>query len=223
MSKYTRELRYIIQDGYDLGLDTYPIFEEQYRVILNQKILDHFAFREIGFETVPLFKFMLNRKMNEIMELYNQKYLSDYRRLDVNPFDSVDLTDTTTRTTTIENTNDSEGTTSSNSTATDNADNISITSDSPQGSMTDADIRGNKFASGTEHNLIDADSSNNTTSNMNTTTTANGTETETVEHRTYGNSAGYTNAQTLKFFRDIFMNVDMEICEELEDLFIQLW
>ena len=56
MSKYTTELRRLIESGYDLGLKTYPIFEESYRTILNGKILSHYKFREIGFETAGLFK-----------------------------------------------------------------------------------------------------------------------------------------------------------------------
>lgn len=76
MSKYTTELRYALESGYDIGLKTYPIFEEAYRNVLNDKIKEHFYFREIGFETIALFKRFLNRKMNEIMPLYNQFYLS---------------------------------------------------------------------------------------------------------------------------------------------------
>src|SRR6056297_3349627 len=83
MSKYTTELRYIINSAYDLGLDQYPIFDESYRERLNSKILGHYLFHEIGFETVEKFKNRLNIKMNEIMPYYNQLLQSEL--LKVNP------------------------------------------------------------------------------------------------------------------------------------------
>lgn len=56
MSKYTTELRYIIESGYKLNaLTSYPIFDENYRSVLNQYILNHFWMREIGFETAGEF------------------------------------------------------------------------------------------------------------------------------------------------------------------------
>lgn len=72
MSKYTVTLHQLIISGYDLGLTQYPIFDEQFRIPLNNKILDHYRFREIGFETPEMFKFFLNRTMNEIMPYYNE-------------------------------------------------------------------------------------------------------------------------------------------------------
>lgn len=72
MSKYTTELRYIIESGYDLqALKSYPIFDENYRQILNQYILNHFWLREIGSETVGEFDLFLANTMNEIMPYYN--------------------------------------------------------------------------------------------------------------------------------------------------------
>lgn len=91
MSKYTTQLRWIVeQTGSGLpvpegqgfadavykyiGLDRYPIFDEEYRHGLNDKIIEHFYFREIGFETAAQFAFYLRRTMNEIMPKYNKMY-----------------------------------------------------------------------------------------------------------------------------------------------------
>lgn len=72
MSKYTTELRYIIESGYKLNaLNSYPIFDENYRPVLNQYILNHFWMREIGFETVGEFDLYLGNTLNEIMPYYN--------------------------------------------------------------------------------------------------------------------------------------------------------
>lgn len=87
MSKYSMELRHILDSGFGLdiglGVDDYEIFDEDYRAILNNKIKKHYYFCEIGFETADVFKHYLNTKMNEIMVYYNKLYLSEL--LEVNP------------------------------------------------------------------------------------------------------------------------------------------
>ena len=77
MAFVTPQLRRVLDMGYDLGLKNYPIFSESHRRELNQKIVNHFRYREIGYETVAQFIFALNRKMFEIMPFYNQLYESE--------------------------------------------------------------------------------------------------------------------------------------------------
>ena len=111
MSKYTTEVRYICEEaaglnesvGYDsldevLTAETvakvinfqYPIFDENYRAVLNKKILEHYYTREIGFETVGLWKQKLRARLNEIMPYYNKLYSSEL--LNFNPLYDVDIT-----------------------------------------------------------------------------------------------------------------------------------
>ena len=108
MSKYTTEVRYIcefyagrtesgdydeiddiISDSADTVIGNYPIFDENYREVLNAKILKHYYTREICEETVGLWKLRLNARMNEIMPYYNKLYESEL--LQFNPFYDVDL------------------------------------------------------------------------------------------------------------------------------------
>lgn len=110
MSKYTTEVRFICEtaagysesQGYNniesilsasapkiFNFD-FPIFDENYRLALEKKILRHFYVREIGFETVGLWKYWLNVKLNEIMPYYNQLYESAL--LEFNPLYDVDMT-----------------------------------------------------------------------------------------------------------------------------------
>lgn len=77
MAFVTPQLRRVLDMGYDLGLKNYPIFSESHRQELNEKIVNHFRYREIGYETVTQFIFALNRKMFEIMPFYNQLYESE--------------------------------------------------------------------------------------------------------------------------------------------------
>lgn len=98
MSYYTTQLRWIVEQkqteaGVDpsasrearndftpayeyLGLDDYPIFDETYRQTLNDKIIRHYYFHEIGFETAAQFAWFLRTRMHEIMPYYNQLYES---------------------------------------------------------------------------------------------------------------------------------------------------
>lgn len=91
MSDYTTQLRWPVErkqyetkrgpDDYStcysmLGLDDYPIFDESYRPQLNDKIIRHFYFREIGFETLAQFRWYMRRTMHENMPYFNQLYNS---------------------------------------------------------------------------------------------------------------------------------------------------
>lgn len=66
----------------------YPIYDTSYKPVLENKIINHFYFREIGAETVGQFKFMLARTMNEIMPTYNGLYKS--ADMEFNPFYDAD-------------------------------------------------------------------------------------------------------------------------------------
>lgn len=54
----------------------YPIFDESYRTVLETKILRHYYYKEIGFETVGLWQDRLETKLGEIMPYYNELYKS---------------------------------------------------------------------------------------------------------------------------------------------------
>ena len=74
MSKYTTTLYHIVKSGFDLGLRQYPIFDEEYRPILNKEIIDYYLMFEIGQETPFLFRHYLNTQMQLIMPKYNIMY-----------------------------------------------------------------------------------------------------------------------------------------------------
>lgn len=66
----------------------FPIYDEAYRPELEKKILRHFYTREIGYETVGLWKLKLEDKLNLIMPYYNKLYESTL--LEFNPLYDVD-------------------------------------------------------------------------------------------------------------------------------------
>lgn len=94
MSKYTTQVRFICENAADetesVGFDSidriiskaipkifdfsFPIWDENYRTVLCTKILKHYYMREIGCETVGLWKLFLSRRLQEIMPYYNKLY-----------------------------------------------------------------------------------------------------------------------------------------------------
>lgn len=116
MSKYTTEVRFICESyaGLDESVDydhVEEVIENSYRKIfktneipmfngeteahragLFKKILLHYYTREIGYETVGLWKLKLNQKLIEIMPYYNQLYESELIEFD--PLKNTDVTKT---------------------------------------------------------------------------------------------------------------------------------
>lgn len=69
---------------------SYPIFDENYRSVLETKIIKHYYTREICAETYGRWKLFLDMRMNEIMPYYNKLYESEL--LQFNPLWDVDYT-----------------------------------------------------------------------------------------------------------------------------------
>ena len=96
----------------------FPIYDESYRSVLETKILKRYYTREIGFETVALWKFWLNKRLNEIMPYYNQLYKSTL--LEFNPFYDVDYTTTNNANKKYDEKNSKTNNSNGNSLRTDN-------------------------------------------------------------------------------------------------------
>ena len=111
MSKYTTEVRFIcetyagrkvsgeytdIDEIVELAypkifdVDNIPVYDSSHKPLLLKKILLHYYQREIGFETVGLWKHYLNTKLKEIMPYYNQLYASELLKYD--PLQNVNNT-----------------------------------------------------------------------------------------------------------------------------------
>ena len=71
----TIELREVVKDSdiFD-RCDPFPIWDENHRGELEKKIIEHYYFRQIGFETVGRFIFYLNVRLREIMPRINKIY-----------------------------------------------------------------------------------------------------------------------------------------------------
>ena len=149
------------------------------------------------------------------MPYYNQLYES--AKLEFNPFNDVDLTrkhllnfDGKT------NTKDS-GTRNTNT--NDTGTNYRLFSDTPQGALTGVD---------NENYLTDATkTTNNDETNTNESTNTSGstdtTNTENYIETIVGKQGTENYSSLLQKFRDTFLNIDLMVIEEFNDLFLNLW
>ena len=272
MSRYTTQLRWIVEqlstgleppEGQEypnavynyIGLSSYPIFDSDYRTKLNDKIIDHFYFQEIGFETPAQFAWMMKRTMNEIMPKYNALYeaqqdmdahpLADYWRhidetvtrddTDVKTYD-VDNTDTRKTETTYGKHIDRDDTT----TTTIADDNEVIFSDTPMSMLSNSgspSVSGLDYATSVTYE--NNDTSNTTvldgatvesgkdTSQRSGALSKDGTVTDTRDRSTERDFTEYgrnrNQAWLLHEFEQNYVNIDMLILNDLEELFMGVW
>lgn len=211
MAKYTTTIRNLIDNNFDFGLKDYPIFDPEYRELLNNKILMHYYMDEIGFETAGLFKVYLNNKMNEIMPYYNELYKKQ-KDLLLNFDKTTNLTETFTR----DNTTDTN--TKSNSTSSNTASGSSknVYQDTPMGNIMEQDIDNYDHASSQEFNK------NQNTSNIedNSNLTGKATSLENYIRTKTGNNGRLYGIEILKMIKNNYMNIDEMIINELQDLFM---
>lgn len=307
MSKYTTQVRFICETAAGLSESEgqasvkqiiaaaipsvfdfdFPIFDESYRTVLETKILKHYYTREIGLETVGLWKLKLDTKLNEIMPFYNQLYKSEL--IEFNPMYDVDLTrdhnlkreETTKQDATEKGTIEKTGSVDDNThtETSDNQNNESTTdiqntkgstsreqlgsskthydkySDTPQGSLQnvqndtyltnarmiiDSDsqtgettVSGNDTSMGTTTANSSTDGTNDTERNISTNDSEEKSVSQNlnknlnsiddyIEH-VKGKNGGVSYSAMLNEFRTTFLNIDMQVINELGDLFMNLW
>lgn len=240
MSKYTTQLRWIVEQigqGLDvpegqeyanavykyIGLSKYPIFDESYRPHLNDKIIDHYFFREIGQETAAQFAQMMKRTMQEIMPKYNRLYnaietdlnhpLSDFTR-----HRNIDEDYTSE----VDGTTGSQSSGTSSATSTDHNRNVfqdtpmSLLSNDGSPSIEDMD-----YATNVTYNDSNGSTSGTTSSTNSGTSTSDRTDNKVREEDEYGRNKSL--AFLINEYAEKFIDIDVLIINDLEDLFFKLW
>lgn len=204
MAKYTITIKTLIDNNFDFKMDSYPIFDENYRETLNNNILNHYYENEIGFETAPLFRFYLNQKLNEIMPYYNELYKVQKKLIDENLLlNNVNITESLT----------GSNTTQSSSESTSNSNGKNLFQDTPHGELSSTDIDDQKWATNLTQNknIINDESS------------ASGSGTNEYIKTIVGNNGGKFNIDVLNDIKNNLMNIDLMIINELYDLFMQIF
>ena len=208
MSRYTTELRYIVQntsleevEGWFKDYELSDYLTAQEIAIINDRgtwtkdklatlIVQHYWIREIGLETVELFKHQAKVAMAEIME--EKAPLIYSASLQYDPLVNVDFTETYT-----ENTRQ-DG----------NADGLNVNSDTPQGQISKTRILAGDYAT--------------STGASEGTSHSEGTQTYTRKQK--GNSGALTTAQALvRDYRKTIIMINRDIIKDLSPLFMGIY
>lgn len=267
MSKYTTQLRWIVEQEQGkipastttrytkatyrkLGLDEYPIFEEAYRKQLNDKIIDHFFFREIGFETAAQFSWYMRRTMNEIMPYFNELYnaqlmvddpMTDYARKWFENWKSdTDDTGTVKDSGTVgdKGTVKDVGSRDTEFEGEGENHNRNVFQDTPMSLLdnsTSPTVQGLDYATTVTYDDGSNESSSTTnvdiantrttdmkkTTDMNRKTDMNRHDVGEKEHVDIGRNK--SQAALMKEYLEVFGNIDIKVLRKLETLFMGLW
>lgn len=220
MSNYTTELRWwceqvtgmsgesprkVIPKAAPILFDfSYPFWSNNLndKTAFQVKIIRHFYTREIGVETMGLFKLRLEDKMNEIMPYFNKLYSAAYKDFNFLNTDEA---------------NEKENSTANNknsytSTSEQNSKNIDKFSDTPQGAITDLE-------SGTY--LTNATISENESNGSNNGENTGEATSETT--RTYTGRRGASGGRLLSEYYEAQKNIDRMLFNELNVLFMNIW
>lgn len=208
MSSYTTQLRYACEQfsGFDpvteLPFKTvdeivaaaresifdfqYPIYDPEYKPVLEDLILEHFYTREICAESWGLFKLYLSRKLREIMPYYNKLYLSAL--LEYNPLHDVDITRTREgHASGVSNSETDRRGTSANNGTMSRTENGTSAGTSHETRETDGTVTDNKTITGSGSK----DGTERTATETDTTTSSTGTKNSSSE---YSDSSTERNA-----------------------------
>lgn len=232
-SKVTLELNDLIESGCNPWAFEYPsYYQGEEKAAFEQKVLDHYRFRQIGQETPGRWLHYFRTRIKEIMPYYIQLYKSQelMESLD-DPFGNVNVTETFEQTTTGEHqasstSKDTGNIATTNAQLTTNeTDNTRRFSNTPQGSIDNLDNYLTEATRENNNNSETVEGDTTASSENNGQTSNQGSETGTVKHTLTrkGNQGVNTYAHDMKELRETFLNIDMMIINELKDLFLMVY
>lgn len=231
MSKYTTQLRWVMEQTMDnqglphseeswpkcyafIGLSDYPIFQESYRQQLNDKIIRHYYFREIGAETVARFRWNMREAMRLIMPYYNK--LLESTVIDVSHLLGENYDETIKMLEGVQGTGSSTG--SSQATGTSDNDVLNRLLDTPQARVENLD---DGWLTQVSKTHTDDSSESSASSKSDSTSTKDTNRIQTREFARYDPTL-YKNLLT---YGERLLNIDRMIVEhdEIAQCFMQVW
>lgn len=208
MAKYTIELNTLLRDtnfilfnfDYDFYTDNVEIKKK-----FEQKFIDRYRFNEIGFETVARFKHYLKTSLNEIAPYYKQLYESELRCNDIDFMLNKDYTETF-----IKNIDSLSKSTESQNSIYNDLTNESNINDG----VSDVSLSKGNLTSVT---------GNENTSNVNGSGSSENKQSESYTLTGQGNIGVTSSAELLSKWRDVMINIDLLILDDLRDLFMSIY
>lgn len=198
MSRYTTTIDTIMtydEQRLRAALSTYPLFNEEYRNTLNDKILNHYRFREIGQETVNRFCFYLTTRMAEIMPKYNVLYEYQDKYLKEGLLGNVNLTETYES----KNASESKGT---------SKDDV-LYQDTPQGKIFQNALKDQQYAT----NFTQSESANS----------GEGSGTMEYVKKVVGNNGTRYSVDLINAIAKRYSDIDVQVINDLDILFMGIY
>lgn len=219
----------------------YPIFDEEYKKVLETHFIRKFYMAEIGHETEGTFKFYLENYMTIHMPYWNRLFESEL--IEFNPMVNTDYTVETSRdSNTAQNDNrDTTQNTSTDSTrdtageSSDEGFTRNINSDNPDGRLALTTQEGKgviEYANGISEDY--QKNSNSASSNESVNAKGNSTQNDVLSskkdelenyfERKVGNIGVQTSAYMLNEFRTTFIRIENDMFKEMrKDLFMLVY
>lgn len=243
-AKYTVVLKTLLDDPavkaeIDKALSTYPLYkpEKEYDLVperedLNARLLNHYKYREIGFETVGRFLDELRITMAEIMPRYNELLKTVVTMADLpSPFDNVDVVETFEEERKENATSETSGTAKDTTTTTNDvtSDNKQVQTQTPQGNINIAakNIDTVPYADQVNWGKDNSNSNGSSTSNGETAANSSNESTGTTKHTftKKGNQGVNTYAHDMLEFRTQIIDVVDQIVNDprIQELFMLVY
>lgn len=217
MAEYTIELH----DAIDNFIPPETLFDFDYTLhdplhkpVLEQLIINHYYYREIGFETIDRFKRYLSATLNEILPKYNIMYEqleTDLVMLSNNSTENIASASGTNST--INN-----GTTESESDGTAGNTNLALHTDTPQSAV---DFTA-PSANVTDMKKTTDAATNSSTASVTDSSTGSGTNTNEANSTLKGYT-GITESELRAIYFDNIVIVDNMIIKDLNELFMKIY
>ena len=204
---YNTDYKTVIEKAIPLLFNfDFPIFKEDYRSILETKIIKYYYQQEIGFETFEQFRLNLDETLNRIMPYYNQMYEASLKKIDF--LNTEDITET------LKAENNSNGNNNVTGKNEGSSEQITTGSDTPQGKL--ENFLNDKYLSSAAKSKNTDITKNQSESNFNNNTNSK-------ELRNIKGYRGYSPAALLKEMYNSLRNIDNMIIDELSNLFMLIW
>ena len=237
MANYTMTIAEMTQN--DLTKQIFPehylfyVDDETLRKAFEEKFINHYYYREIGYETPFMFMQRLESFLNLKMPYYAKLYETELEARKINFLLNKDLKETFIRELTNENTQSVEA--SSNQTGTgqastqqtaDNNNNhkeSSLADGVSQSSLETGYLTGTSQDNGTSSTDTTSSTSDTINATSSSSQSSQGTQSEKTELISQGNIGVTSSAQLLKEWREVILNIDELIIKDCSKLFMQLY
>ena len=224
MAKYTIELDALLKTGYDIGMESYPIpsfADEAWRNALNQKIINHYRYREICHTAPDRWKLYLNNTMNEIMPLKNLMFEALASNWEFNTGSS--FIEVIAETSKLNSSSNGKTGSTADGNSSSNGYSLQVNSDTPgQLLNVENEIEANTYASSASKNKSNTTGTTHSSSSATSESSGNSDGTRDLT-RTRKGVPYRSNASLYKEYLEAINNVEMEIIEDLEPCFMGIF